>query len=224
MKLSAHAHDLLQVFAQPGCPVCRLVDDSVHHHLSSLLYEYVNKVPTHEAIRAARGFCPTHAWHIQDRFPASALGVAILYEGMIRHMLEDMGEVKPDSGRRQIAQAAKALDARADCPACIHRTRIEEALLRNLLEHLAQDEYASAFRQSAGLCLPHLRQAAALPGSASHKAILMAAQQAIWSKMRADLAEYVRLNDYRFAEEEMGDAGDSARRALASFSGGKGVR
>ncbi len=224
MKLSAHAHNLLAAFAQPGCPVCRLVDDSVHHYLSSLLYEYVNEVPTHEAIRAARGFCPTHGWHIRERFSASALGVAILYSGMLRHLLDDMGPVKPDSGRRQLAQAARALEARAECPACIHRTRVEEALLRNLLEHLVQEDYARAFGQSAGLCLPHVRQVMLLPGLMAPKAILLTAQQAIWSQLQADLAEYVRLNDYRFAEEDMGDAGDSSRRAIENISGGKGVR
>ncbi len=79
-------------------------------------------------------------------------------------MLNDMGDVTPDSGRRQITQAANALKPRGPCPACEHRGTVEDHLLRNLLEHLEQDEFASGFRRSAGLCLPHLRLALDRPG------------------------------------------------------------
>ncbi len=58
MALSSRAYELLQAFDQPGCPICRLTADSVHHYLEALMYEYVNEVPTHMAVRAARGFCP----------------------------------------------------------------------------------------------------------------------------------------------------------------------
>jgi hypothetical protein len=224
MPLSAHAHQLLEAFEQPGCPVCRLTLDSVHHYLFSLTYEYVNDVPTHQAIRAARGFCNEHGWHVIDAFNNTGLGVAVLYSGLIRNLLKDMGQVDPDGGRRQVRRAAGALEASGECPACTHQARVEEELLRNLLEHLDQEAFAAAFGQSAGVCLPHLRQALDGRGQVAAKARLLSAQQAIWARLQAHLDEFIRKNDYRFADEKMGEEGDSPRRAIASISGTRGIR
>jgi hypothetical protein len=224
MVLSSRAHELLRAFAEPGCPVCRLTLASVHHYLWGLVYEYVNKPPTHFAVRDARGFCATHAWHVQEQINASGLGVAVLYEGLIRNLMNDMGTVEPDSGRRQVVAAANALKPRADCPACIHRETTENHLLRNLLEHLHQDDFTQGFAASAGICLPHLRQALAQPGQMTAKASLLAIQQDIWTRLQADLTEYIRKNDHRFVTEEMGVEGDSPRRAIESVSGSKEIR
>ena len=224
MPLSSHAYNLRQAFDQPGCAVCRLTLDSVHHYLGSLVYEYVNKVPTHEAVRAARGFCATHAWHIQEQFPASGVGVAVLYEGLVRNMLNDMGDVPPNGNRRQVANAASALQAHGECPACTHRATVETHLLRNLLDHLDQEDFAAGFSASSGLCLPHLRAALEISGQHANKTRLLAAQQAIWRELQADLAEYMRKNDYRFQPEGMGKEGDSPHRAIESISGAKEIR
>ncbi len=224
MKLSSRAHELLQAFELSGCPVCRLTADSVHGYLGSLVYEYVNKPPTHMAVRAARGFCTTHAWHALEQINASALGIAVLYEGLIRNLLKDMGEIAPDSGRRQVSQAISALKPQAPCPACQHRDIIEEHIVRNLLEHLEQPEFAAALGRSAGLCLPHLRQALDQGGHHTAKATLLAAQQTIWAALQRDLTEYVRKNDYRFADEDMGDEGTGPRRAIEGFAGAKDIR
>ncbi len=224
MALSSHAYELLQAFDQPDCPICRLTADSVHHFLEALMYEYVNEVPTHMAVRAARGFCPTHAWHIQEQINASALGIAILYEGLVRNMLNDMGDVSPDSGRRQIAQAANALKPRGPCPACEHRDTVEDHLLRNVLEYVEQADFASELRRSAGLCLPHLRLALVRPGATTAKAHLIAIQQDIWSRLQRDLAEFVRKNDYTLIRAEMGEEGTSPRRAIEQMSGARYLR
>ena len=224
MKLTSLAHKLHGAFDQPGCPVCRLVADSVHHYLWSTVYEYVNKVPTHMAVRAARGFCTNHAWHVLDHVNASHLGIAILYEGLVRNMLKDMGDVKPNSGRRQLNQASKALQSKAECPGCTHRITVEDQLLRNLLEHIDQPEFADAYGTSAGLCLHHLRMIFDQSGHNAEKAQLVAIQQAIWGRLQHDLAEYIRLSDERYSEEDMGVAGTSPRRAIEQMAGKKNLR
>lgn len=224
MKLSSRAYDLYEAFSRPGCPVCRLTLDSVHHYLDSLIYEYVNKPATHEVVRAARGFCPAHAWHVQDAINASALGIAVLYEGVIRHLLADMGTVEPGDGRRQVSQAESALRPREACPACEHQARVEEHLLRNLMTHIGAAEFAERFAASAGLCLPHLRQMLEQKGSAEHKAQVLTIQQAIWSALQAQLAEFMRKHDYRFTAEGMGEEGSSPRRSIEALSGQKGLR
>jgi hypothetical protein len=222
MKLSSRAYDLFEKFSLPGCPICRITFDSVHHYLDSLIYEYVNKPATHEAVRAARGFCPIHAWHIQDQLNASAFGIAILYEGLLRLLMREMGD---QGGRRQVGQAASAFKSQAECPACIHQRSVEEHLLRNLLEHLDQDEFAAGFRQSAGVCLPHLRQMLELPGDPNLKARLLMTQREIWADLQANLAEFIRKHDHRFAQEPFSEAeATCARRVIEQLAGQKEIR
>lgn len=224
MPLSARAFDLLQTFRKPGCAVCHLTAESVHQYLKSLTYEYVNKLPTHEAVRAARGFCTVHGWYIIDRLPGNAFGVAVLYEGLIRNLLKDMGSVSEDGGRRQVSSAASALEARAECPACAHRATIEDHIIRNMVEHIDQDEFADGFRASSGLCLPHLRLVASYNAPPAARARVISIQQTIWASLQAELAEFIRLNDYRFADEDMGEVGDSWRRAVEAIGGHKALR
>jgi hypothetical protein len=224
MPLSSRAYNLLEAFKQPGCPVCRLTLDSVHHYLDSVIYEYVNKRDTHLAVRAARGFCPTHAWHIQEKVNASALGIAVLYEGLVRTILKDMGEVKPGSGRRVVGQAANALQAQGPCPACQHQATVEEHLLRNLLEYVEEEEFTEGLRASAGLCLIHLRQALDQSAPNNAKAHLLAIQQDIWGRLQQELAEFMRKYDYQFAHEKMGEEGTSPRRVIEQMAGSKGLR
>ncbi len=224
MKLSSRAYDLFNVFEQPGCPVCRLTMASVHQYLDSLIYEYVNKPATHMMVRAARGFCPRHAWHIQNEINASAIGIAVLYEGLVRNLLNDMGNPDPKGGKRHVAQVASALAPQAPCPACEHQRTVEEHLLRNLLEHIGQDEFAVGFERSAGLCLPHLRQMIEVESSARAKAHVLALQQAIWSRLQKDLELFYDKQDYHHLRDDMGAEGDSPRRAIESFSGADGLR
>lgn len=224
MKLSSRAYDLFNAFDQPGCAVCRLTMTSVHQYLDSLIYEYVNEPATHMMVRAARGFCPRHAWHIQNEINASAAGIAVLYEGLVRNLLKDMGDPDPTGGKRHIAQVASALVPQAPCPACEHQRTVEEHLLRNLLEHIAQNEFAGGFERSAGLCLPHLRQMLDVESSARARAHVLALQHAIWSRLQQDLEAFYRKQDYHYLNDAMGDEGDSPRRAIESFSGADGLR
>ncbi|HEX3051963.1 MAG TPA: DUF6062 family protein [Aggregatilineaceae bacterium] len=225
MKLSSRAYDLYQNFSKPGCAVCRMTLESVHGHLDSTVYEYITKPPTHEALRAARGFCPNHAWHIQEQLNAGAFGIAVLYEGVLRHLTRDMGSPNPQGGKKQVAQAQNAFKPQGECPACVHQRTVEEHLLRNLLEHFDQAEFAEGYRQSAGLCLPHLRQVLELQGDPNRKALLLAMQHEIWTRLQADLEEFIRKHDHRFAKEPLSDTeGTSPRRVIEQLAGAREIR
>ncbi|NLX08815.1 MAG: hypothetical protein GXY36_04100 [Chloroflexi bacterium] len=224
MKLSSRAYNLYEAFAKPGCPVCRLAVDSVHHYLDSVIYEYVTKPHTHEGLRAARGFCQQHAWHVIAEINASALGVAVLYEGLFRTLLNEMGGESKLGAKRQIAQALNALKPQAPCPACTHQATVEDHLLRNLIDHIDQDEFADAFRRSEGLCLPHLRLALDRRADTDKQARLLSLEQAIWQQLQVDLDEFIRLHDYRFEREDMGVAGTSPRRAIEQSVGARDLR
>ena len=75
----------------------------------------------------------------------------------------------------------------------------------------------------------HLNRKAPVPesgGGAPHPRsvpALLAAHEAGWTALAAELEEFARKNDYRFAAEAVGEEGSSWRRVLDVFVGRPGV-
>ena len=211
MKLSSRAHDLYEAFEQPGCPVCRLTLASVHQYLDSLIYEYVNKPATHAMVRAARGFCPRHGWHIENELNASAFAIAILYEGLVRTLLKDMGNPGPNGGRRQVNQAGTPSRRRRPVRPASTRGRSRSICCATCWSTSSRTRSRSGSTVPPGcacrICARCLRSTPT-PGPAR----VLAGQQAIWSRLQADLSEFVRKHDYRYGTDAMGEEGTSAPR------------
>ena len=192
----------------------------MHAHIGSLVYEYANEPETHFAVRDARGSVRRTPGTPSTRSTPARWALPCSMKGWCATCSRTWAN---QAGQRAaaVAAAADALKPKATCPVCTHRAIVEEHLLRSLLDHLNQPAFAAGFGASAGLCLPHLRQALELRASTPAKARLLALQQAIWWRLQGELAEYIRKSDYQFADEELGSEADSPRRAIASLSGAK---
>jgi hypothetical protein len=92
-----------------------------------------------------------------------------------------------------------------------------------LMQHLNQAELLPLFRASAGVCLPHLRLALRRAPDAPAFERLQAAQFAIWQRFGAELDEFIRKRDHRFAAEPTGAEGSSWSRAVDLVSGQFGL-
>ncbi|MCS7221347.1 MAG: DUF6062 family protein [Anaerolineae bacterium] len=218
-------HDLLEALSQAGCPICRLGQQVAAQHLDRLLYESVNDPGVRERIRTARGLCHRHAW-MMAAIRGGNLGIALIYRDVLDTVLQELGRETSDERRRlwplspsEGAEVAGRLAPQGPCPVCVHQEEMERIYLRELLRRLGDARLEPAFASSAGLCLPHLRQALAQAGDDEQRRSLLAAQRAIWQRLLAELNEFIRKNDYRFRHEGFGPEGDSWLRALASLSG-----
>jgi hypothetical protein len=230
--------DIIDACAQPGCPLCRLSDAVVQRYLDAILYEAVNDPPTRAVLTRSQGYCNDHAWRLTQATGGAALGVALIYRGL----LTDIGAAldgarydqrrslfKPDrdSPRRVAAGLPpRSLQAELGCPACAQRDQMEALAARALVEALARRDalMQAALAASAGLCLVHLRAALALaPNTAAFDFLRDDARQHL-ARLAAELSEYIRKNDYRFAGEPIGAEGDSWQRALAALVGTRGLR
>jgi len=72
--------------------------------------------------------------------------------------------------------------------------------------------------------LVHLRRALELAPNAAAFDRLRAASAEHLARLTAEVAEFIRKNDYRFVGEVFGPEGDSWRRALAAVIGARGWR
>jgi hypothetical protein len=172
------------------------------------------------------------------RIQNSPLGVALVYQDLLAIAMERVKAAKADRrphdrGRRLRERVARKGDAllplvawwrkRRECPLCSLTRRSEREHLKAMLAFLGEAEFAAGFAQSAGLCLPHLHHAATIGPDHPNLPLLLSAHEARWSELIAELEEFIRKNDYRFATEAMGHEGDSWRRVLDVFVGRAGV-
>ena len=75
------------------------------------------------------------------------------------------------------------------------------------------------FQSCAGLCLSHLRLTLARTSDPVQFEALRDAHLAKWRDLIGELDEFIRKNDYRFADEEIGAEGTSWSRAIDLVSG-----
>src|SRR3972149_2812113 len=56
--------DVIDACARPGCPFCRLSEETVNRYLGAILYENVNDPGTRDQLRSSLGYCNEHAWRL----------------------------------------------------------------------------------------------------------------------------------------------------------------
>ena len=228
MSLKSFAYyDLTESFSQSGCAVCRLLQRDVARLLDSILYEYATDRGMQARFRASRGLCGKHGWELSRN--NNALGIAILYEQSLHELLTLLEKPAPvEKAKRGLgwlftassgAALADSLEPVKQCLACETQSTNETAYIRALADDLSDDAMLAAFRSSDGLCVEHFRQALRAttdPARASH---LTGVQRDIWTRLRADLLEFMRKSDYNHADEAMGPEANSWLRAVARLSG-----
>jgi hypothetical protein len=99
---------------------------------------------------------------------------------------------------------------------------IEEAALERILDTIAvalrNEDFITEFKQSSGLCLPHLQRL--LPKlDRKRQATILGFQSVCLENLKGELAEFIRKSDYRFRDESIGKEGDSYKRAADMIHG-----
>ena len=219
-------YDLIEWFAKPGCAICNLLLRDAERFLDSLLYEYVTETETNNAVRAGRGFCNAHSWQL-TQFRGGVLGIAILYEAALDEVLTitEQAQAAPSGLSRLLNKSgvpalSRALEPTGPCLACEVVAQSEKDYTQAIGRYVDDEGMEAAYRQSDGLCLPHFRQALR---ETQYQERLTSIQVAHWSKLKGELQEFMRKNDFNFRDEAMGAEGDSWLRAIGRMSGEKGV-
>jgi hypothetical protein len=195
-------YNLLDALAAPRCGLCTLGYKAIDRFFDNMLYEYVNDTGMQEMIAASHGLCSTHSELLLDY--RGALGVAILYHAVLRHLEDDLpppNESSDTSRRRIFTGRNGSLPIHSErCPACAIRDETTLRAIREFDAHHAEPELVSVWQSSNGLCLPHLNQALSELGSPA-RTLVINRQREVWARLRAALEEFIRKNDYRFQEE-----------------------
>jgi hypothetical protein len=220
-------HALVEALDSDGCPFCVLVTGALERYFSTVLYEQVNDVDLRATLRASQGFCAAHGEML--RRARSALGSAIIHRDIMNTLARKLEEEQPPektplgwlrglAGAEERSRAAVLRRAKC-CPACQHAREREQNYADTLLLNWDDELLQAKFRNSAGLCLSHLRLTLARTRDDGQFEALRAVHLAIWRDLIGELGEFIRKNDYRFSGEEIGAEGTSWSRAIDLVSG-----
>lgn len=106
MSSDETAANLRRAFREPGCPLCRRVQEHEARYLQNLLLEYVDDIPTQVGLQRSLGLCREHAWALQctalTLMGSGGVSTAILYVGVSRHILDALSGylAQPSASRR----------------------------------------------------------------------------------------------------------------------------
>jgi hypothetical protein len=235
MVNQAYYEALVEACGQTGCPICGMEQNTVEKALRALFFELTNDIKLREQLRTSFGFCSRHAQVLFEHGKGDALGVSIIYHDVIKHILRSLPDPEQNgsSGGRwsgllrrapgglgeQITRAIKALTPQQGCLLCKHEAETRQAAVKVLAESLRDETFQRGLEKSEGLCLAHLQLALeSVPDTESYATLLRISRKQM-EALNAELAEFIRKNDYRFRDEGFGSEGDAWKRALYKISG-----
>ena len=222
--------DLIESFPEPGCAVCRLLQRDATRHIDALLYQYIYAGQIAPELRAGRGLCNLHSAQMLN-YQGRALGIAVVCDWVLDEVRKVDARTGPGQspsglGRwfgKPSSALADALEPTGPCLACALMDDAEGRYCSVIVRYLDNERFMTAFHQSAGLCLPHVRLVLRQTASNAQAEAFMAVQRPKWEALHAELREFIRKYDINNADEVMGEEGDSWKRAIGLLMGENGV-
>jgi hypothetical protein len=137
----AQRASLLALLADPGCPLCRTVDQATNRYHFWFVHESFQQPETLAQLRSNLGMCPRHTRDLVKLRHSSALTTVLR-------------EVLPAAAAR-LAQPA----ARPGCPACGSAARAAAYQLSTIARLLDDQTVVEAYRAAGGMCVAHTLRA-----------------------------------------------------------------
>jgi hypothetical protein len=167
--------------------------------------------------------------------PTAQSGIAMIYESVLQKVMERFAQIENDR-RGTVTKSAltkfkkskgKAplpiLKREEACRICRHAAETEASYLEVLITHFDESELRNAFDKSFGLCLPHFDLLIARHPDDPNLNAILEAQLKKCERLHAELKEYIRRLDYRFAGLAPGAEKGCWLRALEMLAGKAGL-
>jgi hypothetical protein len=202
------SYDVVGALNLPGCALCRALDTDDERWMRSFRRDGKQDPNARRRFFEAGGFCREHAWlvHRVVSEAGSAAAIADLYGQLATYDLRWLEKIRANLDRRR-RQRAPTLRRRRRCPGCAFRADALDRKAHFLAEALSEEQVRGAYRRSEGLCFPHFArtlESALAVGNKEIAGFLLDDWRDRLAELRAELAEYDRKRDYRYASEPKG--------------------
>ena len=190
--------------------------------MDGFLYESVNDPGVREDIKASLGFCNRHAWQMQKL--GDGFGQAIVYSDLMNIVLKQLKEIDEAASFKELLKRINpGVATRGICIFCKQEKDVEERYISVFWESFDDPEFSFHYKDSFGLCLPHLVLALKKCKNKKFGEEFIDIEAAKISGLIAESKEFMRKHDYRFSKEKFGKEGDSWIRAIEKLIGKEGV-
>jgi hypothetical protein len=222
-------HDLLDAFAESGCPVCRLLHADGERFLDLFFHENVMDFGVQAHIRAARLMCNPHAWQLLT-FRGRATDTAVLTDIVLYDLLELLQGANPAEramrtlrGKRAGDTVADSLEPTQPCICCAHVDRMEHNYIDTIAAYFGEADMQEAYRVSEGLCLPHFRLFLRQLRDPALTKTALEVQMNLWRLLKGELELFLERTRPGNEDEIIGAEADSWRRAVRQLVGERDV-
>lgn len=200
--------DFVEACALPECPICQLVQRAERRTVAVYCIEGSGDQQRRAQVRDARGLCAHHGALLRDAKDAMAAAVTAL--DVMTNLLRDVPTLRHKQTlvhrhRRPI-----------ECPVCTEMRSYDHAVCAGVVAWQHDQDLLNALASSQGVCAPHLRAIAAEWELAD---AWWDAQLRAWTRLHAELAEFVRKRDDRFRHEAHAADADAWKRSWIQISG-----
>lgn len=232
MTFALTAVKIEEAMKEPGCLVCRMARQTAVRAVDSFLWEHVNDAEVRQNIIEAYGFCPEHTLRLVASEMTNSglvLGINIIYEQLGRVVSRDLRRValpKKLAGglQKRLPRRSRVLPPKRRCPVCELVEQANENVLAALFTELEdpQNSLRSAYPQSDGLCLLHLRSGlekfAGEHPEAGHFLIQDTVERL--EKQSQRMREYIRKSNWEYRDEVLTvNESNAWRQTLTFFTG-----
>lgn len=203
--------DFIEACASPHCPICSIVAKAELRTLQTYCAEGAGDELRRADVRAARGLCVRHATQLQEA--RDAMAAAVTAYDVLSNLLRDLDAVITT---KQRPWARKRMHTPTPCPVCADVSRYTRAVCAGVSAWSDEADMCRALQNSFGICAPHLRW---IIDQTTPHAEFLAAQHVAWSRLHAEVGEFVRKRDDRFRHEAQSTEGDAWKRAWRVING-----
>ncbi len=214
--------NFLDALKEQGCPICFLIRGNARKFMEDFLYESVNDPGLRQEIKAAQGFCNRHAWQL-EKF-GDGFGQTIVYSDLMDIILKKLET--PDASlpiKEVLKKISPGMGKKQICMFCRQEREAEERYICVFWESFSEPEFSVSYKNSFGLCLPHIAFALKKCRNKKSGKELLEIESPKLSSLIGELKEFSRKHDYRFSNEKIGKEGDSWIRAIEKMVGKEGV-
>jgi hypothetical protein len=230
-------YEIIEACAEPGCPLCRLVEDLGFKFLVAGMHGTATDPDTRLEYQKSMGFCNRHAWLLPYTSGGARLGIAIFYQDYVKQVEKTLGKARYNASgglslnrvqetlnRKKSTTATETvvnnLQPQKPCPACEQEFKLETLALTTLTDFFPDDDRLhNALKESDGLCVPHLRRALALVRDEATFDALVEMTREKLLKLSDELSEFIRKHDHRYKNEKFAAEGNSWQRAITQIIG-----
>jgi len=189
---------VLQTKSTPGlrktrtCPICDALSRAVFDFFVSLEGSLVKEMQVRNEFASARGLCNLHTWQFQN--VAAPQDISLGYAPLVEAVAASLKEIANDVGQHTDA-VTRLLPRYESCPACEVLRKEQDSQATRFLEYIATPEGQKYYRQSLGLCLPHLQAVLALKPSQETAKFLLNEQAEHFNDLADDMRSYTLKRD-----------------------------